>query len=450
MTVLNDNIVSLASSLGQKSANRRFVRTGVLSDNTLLNMHSDNWIVQKYVDTIADDMTKKDREIKTPLTSDQRELINDISTRTNAFNARKDALTWASLLGESLIMAITSYRHTDTPDDYLSTPLDLNEERITRFLVLDKTAFSPVQGTLIEDVTSPAFGRPEYFQINSGGGTRVHHSRCHFVKLGKNAFKDRRKRGSSDIQSVKEQLMAYLTICVNVSDIVDESKTDVMGVDGFNQGVASGNEERYIQIAMAQKFIRASTSMILKDKNDEWEQKELTYTGLVEIIKTFRDDLAGGLGIPLTKLFGQSASGFASGTEDNQNYYETIESKQESRLRPIDEFMDKFILDEAMIEETRLRFVYPSIEVESQTEKATVFGTVTTALSTMLQDGVINEAQYASELKSRNLVDCITDENIEELAEFDREEKTQNQSGTSEPSSGNILPNPTHEPSPTP
>lgn len=446
MTVINDNIVSMASALGQKSSSRKFVNSGTLSDSTLLDMYHNNWAIQKYVDKIAEDMTKKDREIKTPLDSDQLEYLNDISTRLDTFTTRKDALVWASLLGESLIVAITSYRHGETPKDYLGTELNLDLERIERFIVFDKTGFDTNNQNNVEDITSRQFNKPEFYQAHFGGGTKIHHSRCYHLKLGKQAFKQRTayraRRGTSDIQSFKEPLMSYLTACVNVADIIDESKTDVMGIQGFNQGVASGNQDRYIEVATAMRFIRSSTGMMLKDKDDLWEQKELTYTGLVEIIKMMRDDLVGAMHMPLTLFFGQSASGFASGEEDNRNYCQTIESRQESRLRGIDEFLDQFIINEMGLDLQRFRFIYPSIEVKSETEAATIMQTTTTALSTMLQDGVITEAQYAEELRRRNIVSCITDEDIEELEDMNNEEETptQTQGGEAEQTGGAVLP----------
>lgn len=454
MAIINDGIVSMASALGAKSSSRQFVQSGKLSDQTLLNMYQDNWLIQKYVERITEDMTKKDREIKTALDSDQLEYMNDIATRLDVFTVRKDALAWGSLLGEALIVAVTSYRDEDTLDDYMQTPLDLEIERIERFIVVDKTGFDTRDCGVVQDIRSASFNRPEYFNLQSGGGIKVHHSRCHHICLGRSASRQRTsyrtKRGTSDVQAFKEQLITYLTACVNVSDIVDESKTDVMGIEGFNQGVASGNEDAYITIATAQKFIRSSTGFMLKDKNDLWEQKELTYSGLVDIIKMYRDDLSGATGMPLTLLFGQSASGFATGDEDKQNYCQMIQSRQESRLRGIDEFIDLFILDEMGLDEPRLRFEYPSIEVESKTESATVMQTVTTALSTMLQDGVITEAQYATELRHRGIVSCITDEDIDDLEDMINETPTETTGSETEQTGGNLLPPSADEPSQTP
>lgn len=447
MAKINDGIVTLASNLGKKSAMRTFGATSKLSDRTLLDMYSNNWIVQKYVQTLAEDMTKRDRTIRTNLTVDEQLALEMATARLGIYEHRKEALEWASLLGDSLIVAITSYASGTTPDNYLSTPLNLDIEEIDRFIVLDKTAYDVTQSNIIDDITSPSFNMPESYRIKLGNQT-VHHSRVCRTMLGKQAFLGRLSRGrygTSDIEAVKEPIMSYLTALTNVSDIVEESKTDVLSVDGFMRGIMAGNEEEYAELARAMLSIRSSTGFLLKDKDTTWEQKELTFTGLIDIIKAFRDDLAGGFRMPLTRLFGQSASGFASGEEDNTNYYERIAGAQESRLRKIDAFFDKFLLSEINSEHNRLDFDYPSIRIVSDSEQATILGTTVTALSTALTDGVITEVQYAQELKSRDLISSITDEDIETLKELVSEPTpedttTQTTSGQAEQTGGDILP----------
>ena len=95
-------------------------------------------------------------------------------------------------------------------------------------------------------------------------------------------------------------------------------------------------------------------------------KKNSPFAGLTDIWNQARTDLAGACDIPLTRLFGQSAAGFASGEEDNQKYYESIASLQESRLRPIDDFIDSFLLDEPV------DYIYPSIELSNETEKSAI------------------------------------------------------------------------------
>ncbi|MFX8813048.1 phage portal protein, partial [Acinetobacter baumannii] len=56
--------------------------------------------------------------------------------------------------------------------------------------------------------------------------------------------------------------------------------------------------------------------------------------GLDNILMQFGQQIAGALGIPLVRLFGQSPAGFsATGESDLSNYYDNINQQQEGRMR---------------------------------------------------------------------------------------------------------------------
>lgn len=426
----NDGIVSFATGLNSRAEQRTFIGGKRITDKMLSNLYADNWIVRKFVDVRTTDMTRLDREILTQFEPEELKRLESAGRRTGAFKAREEVLSWCSLYGDAMVVAITSFKDTDTPDNYMQMPLDLDLERIDRFIVLDKTAYDFDVKDRDVDITSANFGRPRMYRVNIGSDEiLIHNSRVCRVEAGKRSFKEKisqaNKYGRSDIQAIKETLFSYLTVAANISDIVDQSKTDVLYIDGFNQGVAAGREDDFATIARAMGSIRGSTGALMLDATARWEQKELAFTGLTDILKNSRDDVAGSCDMPLTRLFGQSAAGFASGAEDNQKYYESIASLQESRLRPVDEFIDKFLLSDIQSKHTFIDFVYPSIELSNDTEKATILGTTVTALTTLLTSGVIDEAQVATELKNADLVTSITDQDIEELKEYINEPTTE-------------------------
>lgn len=417
MTSINDNIVSFATSLAQKSEQRTFISGRKLTDKTLADLYAENWIVQKFVDVRTTDMTRLDREVLTP--DFDSELYESACRRLGAFDSREDALRWSSLFGDSLLIAITD-------EEDLAKPVDFDNERIQRFVVLDKTGYDFDE--LDDDITSANFGNPRMYRILNGD-TLVHNSRVCRTMAGKRSIRQRTQRngkyGTSDIQAIKDPLFNYLTVCANIFDIVEESKTDVLYIDGFNIGIAGGREHEFVVLATAMSTIKSSTGTLMLDKTAQWEQKELTFTGLTDIWNHARTDLAGGLRMPLTKLFGQSAAGFNSGAEDAQNYREDIASLQESRLRGIDTFIDSFVLRDIQAGIDSLDFKYPSTELVNETEQSTILTNVTNSLNTLLTAGVINEAQFATELKNKDLVSCISDEDITELEELISEPTTE-------------------------
>jgi phage-related protein, HI1409 family len=435
MTTLNDNIVSLANSIGSRTAARDFVGNKRLTDNKLADLYANSWIIQKFVDGGVSDMTRLNRNIETTLDSEETKSLESTSRRLGVFKHRQDVLTWVSVYGDAMVVAIT-----DAED--LESPLNLDEEKIVRFIVLDKTAYD-FDRAYEDDIRDANFGRPRMYRINVGrGNVLIHNSRVCRIEAGRRSIKDKNgvngKYGRSDIQSIYQPLINYLTTATNISDIVDQSKVDVLKIQDFNLAIAAGKEEQFALVAQAMRAIQSSTDALMIDKTTDYERKEMTFAGLVEILKAQRDDLAGACSRPLTRLFGQSASGFASGAEDNQIYYETIASLQEARLRPIDDFFDKFILHDMQSEYSQLDYTYPSIELTNEVEESTVLGTTVTALSTALQDGVITEVEYATELKNKGLVDSITDESIKVLKDF-LNYGAQNQGSETEQASRSLL-----------
>lgn len=63
------------------------------------------------------------------------------------------------------------------------------------------------------------------------------------------------------------------------------------------------------------------------DSKDEYTKSELTFQGISETMQGIRMQVASDCRMPLTKLFGISASGFSSGEDDIENYNAMVESR---------------------------------------------------------------------------------------------------------------------------
>ena len=69
------------------------------------------------------------------------------------------------------------------------------------------------------------------------------------------------------------------------------------------------------------------------DTNDKYEQKQLSFNGLSEILNQIRQGVACDLKMPMTKLFGVSSAGFNSGEDDIENYNSMLESEVRSKAK---------------------------------------------------------------------------------------------------------------------
>ena len=73
---------------------------------------------------------------------------------------------------------------------------------------------------------------------------------------------------------------------------------------------------------------------LILDSEEDYQQKTLTFTGLAEVMQQNRIGIASSLRMPMTKLFGLSASGFNTGESDLENYNQMVESEVRARIKP--------------------------------------------------------------------------------------------------------------------
>jgi phage-related protein (TIGR01555 family) len=86
----------------------------------------------------------------------------------------------------------------------------------------------------------------------------------------------------------------------------------------------------------AMNTLMNNNSIQILGENDSYESHQYTFGGIADVYDRFMMDVAGAAETPVTKLFGRSPAGMnATGESDMQNYYDTIEEKQENELRPV-------------------------------------------------------------------------------------------------------------------
>ncbi|MCG5369568.1 DUF1073 domain-containing protein [Providencia rettgeri] len=412
---LKDSLSSMMTSLGEKiGAVVYSEKKEKVSDKELLAMYENSWVVAKYINKTADDMLKIPRAFVGDIDSSLKQQIEDIETELKTYQIKHDALTWSSLLGDALIVAIT-----DCDDVQIVSPLNLQNENIVKFLVLRKGEYTP-SSKVICDIQSPHLGEPIIYSIDIGTGElKFHHTRCHRIKLGKHSIKDRCKFGTSDIQAAYDAIKIFDTAIVSTGDTIQEANVDVIFIPDMNNQIAAGQEAKVLDYLRVMKEGKSSTGIVAIDAGDDsgqgrYEQKTAQFAGLSDVITKMFSVLAGALSRPLSILFGQSATGFSSGEEDNKAYYEDINARQESRLRPIQDFIDQFILDKLAITD-ELKYTYPSIDSLNEAELATRFTAYATGFSSLFQDFILDEKTILREMIARGLLTTVTEKDIEAI-----------------------------------
>lgn len=172
-------------------------------------------------------------------------------------------------------------------------------------------------------------------------GLDLHRSRV-CKMLGKEAPSYIRLRlqgwGMSILEDSIKAVNAYIKFETLMFELLDEAKVDVYKIKGFNTSLSSdaGMERvnRRILLANQLKNYQGALSM---DSDDDYIQKQLTFTGIAEIKDSLRTDLCAYLKFPRNKLFGESTSGFGSGKDSLDNYNSTIGNLRENLDPLVDE-----------------------------------------------------------------------------------------------------------------
>lgn len=346
-----DRLVNLVTGLGtakDKGAAASFSFTQ-LDSVTLSTMHRADWLARKVVDIIPNDMTREWRDWQAE--GDAIEKIEAVEKLplVNLAPSVNRALQVARLYGGAGIFM--GLRGQDP-----SEPLELNSIKagdLAFLRVLSRHRLS--HGQIVDDVTSELFGQPEYYEGAGPGGvqTRVHPSRV--VRLiGAPVLDDTANAGDpwgdSILQVVYDALVNAGSAQGHIASLIPEAKVDVYKVPNLMANVGdAAYRGRVIERFSLANVAKSSINGILVDAAEEWEQKQINFAQLPELMRQFLQIAAAAADIPVTRLLGESPGGLnATGDSDLQNYYDNIAARQRTELAPALHVLDEVVIRSAL------------------------------------------------------------------------------------------------------
>lgn len=279
-------------------------------------------IIQTFVDQPVEDGLRGGVEIETDeLSEEDINLLQDILVELKDYEAIKTTMKWARLFGGAGLII--------NSDQDPTTELDMDlvsEDSPLSFIDADRWELT-LNYMLEEKIPCPYnyYGQP------------IHRSRVLKIN-GKEAPSFIRRRlqgwGMSILERVIRDINAYTKNQDVIYELLDEAKQDIWLLDLLNSKLATAQGSSLIQqrLELANKMKNYSNAIIM-DKNDSYEQKQISFGGLGEMQNQNRIGVASAVRMPMTKLFGMSASGFNSGEDDIENYNSLIESEIRAQLR---------------------------------------------------------------------------------------------------------------------
>ncbi|MBN7763383.1 DUF1073 domain-containing protein [Nitratireductor aquibiodomus] len=228
----------------------------------------------------------------------------------------------------------------------------LNIDRIGRgairyLTVLGRDDITP--GQIIRDPMSDWFGQPEKWTLTTDGTSLdIHPSRVVFVN-GRTVPGAMRRTGELWGDSIWVQMADSIRAADNSAGVIDallhEAKIDIVRIKDMVSQMASGaSEQDYIKRWTMVAALKSISNVLMLDGEDEWSQKQVSWSGLPDIARTLITIMAGAADIPVTRLLMEQQKGLSGNDNGSlRHYYDSIRTIQELEytpaLRPLDEMV---------------------------------------------------------------------------------------------------------------
>lgn len=388
-------------------------------------MYRSSWVVGQAVDVVAEDMTRAGIEIGSDMDPDDKDKLNAAIERNALWDRLNDTVKWARLYGGALAVMLIDGQNPSTP---LRSDT-VGKDQFKGLFVLDRWLVQPSLNDLVTEM-GPDMGMPRYYDVVADSMAlsrqRIHYSRVlridgvelpYWQKIAENLW------GQSVIERLVDRLVAFDSTTVGAAQLVYKAHLRTLKVEKLREIIAMGGpalEALIKNVDMIRRF-QSNEGMTLVDAKDELQTDTYQFSGLDNVLMQFGQQLSGALQIPLVRLFGQSPAGLnSSGESDLRTYYDNIKQQQERRLRsPLTRLLDVLVRSElGTAPPEGFAYQFTSLWQLSDTEKANNAKTVTEAVTTALDAGLIDTATGMKELRASShatgVFTSITDEQITE------------------------------------
>ena len=353
-------------------------------------LYTNHGIIQTAVEQPVQDAFRGGLEIHSgELSLDDIKTLDDYLERNSVINSIMQMGIWMRLFGGAGLI-INTEQETSEP---------LNENKLGNFELYAADRWE----------LSAANRVSEHYNFY---GQDIHSSRVITVS-GREAPSVIRPQlagwGMSEVEHMVRDLNAYFKNKDMIFELLDEAKIDVYKIEGFNNALATTDGTTLIKkrIEMANQLKNYLTAVVM-DKNDDYDQKQLSFGGLAEMSKENMIGIASALKIPMTKLFGLSAAGFNSGEDDIENYNCLVESNVRTPLRPVIRRVLELICVKLFGYKPDIDFKYKSLRIIGATDEETVKASKHTRILNLYDRGLITVEETAQMLKKEGLLPIET------------------------------------------
>ena len=377
----------------------------ITQQRTLLTeLYVEHALVQTLVDLPVEDALLRERPklISTELDDDELQQLENEMDKLGIIEKIADAFRWTRLFGGAGI--IINELRTDPREEFNIDKIKKKDK--VEFYVADRWELANTPY-----VNAPTLGNQDGLATGVNFdyyGTPVNPSRVLILK-GKEAPSIRRQQlsgwGMSEVERLVAPLNKYMKNQNVIYELIDEAKIDVYSLQNYRSAIYAGQEQNVQKAIMWSNMMKNYLNAMILDKEDAFDQKQMNFSGLAEILRESYLDVASAVRMPITKLFGLSASGFNSGEDDIENYNSMIERevryKSKNAIITIGKILCKVLFGEYPDD---LDVEFPSLRVLKQLEEEQKATSIFSRVQQMYDAGLITQGEYYNMLAKENVI----------------------------------------------
>lgn len=356
----------------------------------LMYMYKTHGLIQTAIDMPVLDALRGGLDIHSDgqLDADDISLLEDWMEENAILERVGDAFVWARLFGGGALV-INSQGDSEQPlgDELEDGPIEL---------------YDACRWELTCERRIPSNGLYGYY------GKQVHKSRVLTI-LGKRAPWLIRAQlsdwGMSEIERMVEDFNLFLRTRNVIYELLQEAKVDVYSLEGFAGQLASSTgtalTTRRIQ---AMNQVKNFNNALIMDKKDSYEQKQISFGGLAEVMKENRMGIAAALRMPMSKLFGIPSTGFSSGQDDIENYNGMIESEIRQPMRQVLRKVLKLAVRHLFHDDLDVSFDFKPLRILSGVDEENIKASMSARYLNLFDRMLMDSREVGEAMKKDNLV----------------------------------------------
>ena len=294
---IKDSFVNPVAKLGLGMDNllsgTDYTRSRFTQDyNLMVTLYRTHWIVKKIIDVVANDMTKAGIKIKTALEPEVIKRVETCIKKRKVNKGLNELVRWGRLFGGAgAIMLI------EGQDEILDQPLDLNTIMLNDFkglLVFDRwSGITPDTSEMVTDLDSIEYGLPKYYKISieNGKEIRVHHSRVlRYVGRTLPRWEKEVEQywGASELEAIIEEIAKRDNTSFNIAQLVFLANLRILKMADLGDALTINDSQAQRDVyetLRAQNSLMSNFGLYVMNKDDEFDTKAYTFSGLAEIMQ---------------------------------------------------------------------------------------------------------------------------------------------------------------------